>query len=96
MFDAKTPIDYAVDLGRGVRALRLQRNITQAELARRAGISRPTLSALENDGKGSLVTLARVMFVLAREQELEGLLKPDPPSTLEEATATKARQRASG
>ena len=96
MFDAKTPVDYAELIGAGVRALRLQRNITQSELARRAGISRPTLSALENTGSGSLLTLSRVMFVLAREEELAGLLQPDPPSTLEDAATPKVRQRASG
>lgn len=96
MFDAKNPADYAAEVGVRLQALRLQRNITQAELARRAGISRPTLSALENGGKGSLVTLAHVMFVLAREQELDQLLQPDPPSTLEETTSKKTRKRASG
>lgn len=96
MFVSKNPSDYVVELGERLQALRLQRNITQAELARRAGVSRPTLSALENQGKGSLATLAHVMFVLARENELETLLHPDPPSTLDEAVSDTQRKRARG
>ena len=94
MFDARDPTDYAVELGGRLRALRLQRNVTQAHVARHAGISRPTLSALESSGKATLVTLARVMYFFGREGELEELLRPDPPSTQDEAVAPKTRRRA--
>jgi len=83
-------------LGRRLRELRLQRNVTQAVLAGRAGISRPTLAALERGGRGTVETLAAVMYVLGREDELDGLLQPDPPSTLVEVTAPQKRQRARG
>ena len=93
MFSTNTPSDYAIRLGARVRALRLQRRVTQARLSERAGISRPTLRALESSGKGSLETVARVMYALGREQELDDLLHPDPPSTLEEAESAIPRQR---
>ena len=89
-----TPTDHARELGARLRALRLQRNQTQERVARQAGISRPTLAALESRGKGSLENLARVMFVLGRERELDSLLEPDPPSTLTELTTSRKRQRA--
>ena len=94
MFDLKTPADHARDLGARLRALRLQRNLTQAHVAQQAGFSRPTLAVLENGGKGTLENLARVMYVLGRERELDSLLEPDPPSTLRELTAPRQRQRA--
>lgn len=94
MFDQKTPEQYATAVGSRLRALRLQRNITQAALARDAGISRPTLGALEGSGKATLETLARVMYALGREGELEALLRADPPSTLEEIASPRRRQRA--
>lgn len=95
MFDAKSPPQYAEQLGARLRALRLQRNITQARLAEQAGISRPTLAALEQHGRASLLTLAHLAYALGREGELESLLQPDPPSTLVEATgAARRRQRA--
>ncbi len=95
MFNIKSPPEYAAELGARLRALRLQRNITQARLAEQAGISRPTLAALERRGSASLRTLAHLMYALGREAELETLLAPDPPSTLTEATgADRPRQRA--
>ena len=94
MFSSTSPSDYVSRLGARLRTLRLQRNITQARLSERAGISRPTLRALESSGKGSLETLARVLYALGREQELDALLHPDPPSTLDEAESPTPRQRA--
>ncbi|MCK6572752.1 helix-turn-helix domain-containing protein [Myxococcota bacterium] len=93
MFSIMTPDDYAAALGTRLRALRLQRNEAQAALAARAGVSTPTLAALEA-GRGTLQTLARVMYALGREGELDGLLPPDPPSTLEEVIAPPVRRRA--
>ena len=82
------------DLGKRLRALRLQRNITQADLAARAGVSRSTLIALEVRGRGTLDTLVRVMYALGREGEVASLLPPDPPSTLDEFVTPHKRQRA--
>lgn len=94
MFDVKTPADYAAALGGRLRALRLQRNVTLAGLASQAGVSAPTLAALERRGQGTLVTLAQVMYALGREGELDALLAADPPSILEEVTAPRRRERA--
>ncbi|SDY73574.1 helix-turn-helix domain-containing protein [Herbiconiux ginsengi] len=52
----------ARELGGYVRELRLERELTQAELAERAGVSREWLVAFEN-GKPS-VDLARVLDVI--------------------------------
>lgn len=92
--DGMPATERAKRVGARLRALRLQRNVTLASLATRAGISRPTLSALERDGRGSLETLAAVLYALGREGELDGLLVPDPPSTLAEMTTPIKRQRA--
>jgi putative transcriptional regulator len=97
MFDlehGKSAAARATEVGARLRALRLHRNITQASLAERAGVSRPTLAALERDGRGSLETVAAVMYALGREGELDGLFVPDPPSTLAAVTAPRQRQRA--
>ncbi len=94
MFDTNGTSDLTLGVGEKLRSLRLQRNITQQELARRAGVSRPTLGALELRGRGTISTLVRVMYALGRERELEALLAPDPPSTLDELTAPTRRKRA--
>ena len=84
----------AQQLGSRLRALRLQRNITQAELAKTIGVSRPTLAALERDGRGTVETLAATIYALGRESEFDALLLPDPPSTLIEAVRPPMRRRA--
>ena len=94
MFSTKSPDGYARELGARLRSLRLQRNITQSVLALRAGVSVPTLRALESGGRGTVATLAHVLYALGRERELDALLAPDPPSTLEDVTAPRVRQRA--
>jgi transcriptional regulator with XRE-family HTH domain len=81
-------------LGSRLRELRLQRNITQAELAKASGVSRPTLAALERDGRGTVETLAATLYALGRESELDSLLLPDPPSTLLEVVRPSIRRRA--
>ncbi len=94
MFSIKTPETLAADLGARLRALRLQRNITLADLAARSGLSAPTLAALERHGQGTLATLAHVLYALGRERELEALACPDPPSTLQDVTDPPRRKRA--
>jgi DNA-binding XRE family transcriptional regulator len=93
MFSITTPSDHVTALGLRVRALRLQRNETQAALAARAGVSTPTLAALE-DGRGTLLTLARVLYALGRERELDALVPADPPARLDDVVAPRTRRRA--
>lgn len=60
-----------------LEAVRLMKNISQANLAKEAGISRRTVSRMEN-GKGvSLDTFIRVMQALDLTNELKALI----PST---------------
>ena len=66
-------------LGRRIKLARLRRNLSQAEMARRAGVSRVTWIALES-GKGttSLALLARAMELLGYAGRLPALLESDP------------------
>jgi len=65
------------ELCRQIVKIRLARNITQAELAREAGVSLRTIGRLEQ-GKGvSLDTFIRVLIALNLQQHLKTLL-PDP------------------
>ena len=97
MFDVSDGVSAAVRarrLGSRLRDLRLQRNITQASLAKTIGVSRPTLAALEKSGRGMVETFAAALYALGRESELDALLLPDPPSTLIEAGRPPQRRRA--
>jgi len=54
------------ELGEKIKTLRKEKNLSQIELAKKSGISRATLSKLENGNltKISVATLDRVLGVL--------------------------------
>jgi transcriptional regulator with XRE-family HTH domain len=65
-------------LGENIRLARLRRDLSAEMVAERAGISRQTLSALEN-GRGSvaMATWIQVLFVLGLEKDLEAVARDD-------------------
>ena len=64
-----------LDLGERIRTLRKERGMTQAELAEKSGISRATLSKLENGliAQISVVTLAEILNALGYEIDITPL-----------------------
>lgn len=97
-----TPLltDEAVltEIGWRVERLRLERNITQTELAREAGISRRTLVRLEQgeDGIG-VTTLLRVLRALGLLERVEQLVPDATPSPIQQLRSEgPKRQRARG
>ncbi len=83
-------------LGRRVECLRLDRNWTQGQLAREAGVSRPTVERMEAGASTSMTSFVRVLRALGRLEALENVLPvPDvrPMDVLREG-APKRRKRA--
>lgn len=81
-----TPDDAVLqELGARLRAARLSRNLSQAQLAEEAGIGRVTLQRLE-EGKGSasLSSLIRVLRALDLSEGWNQLVPPPRPSPLAE------------
>jgi len=66
------------ELGRRVAETRLAANLTQADLAQAAGVSKRTVERLEAGGGAQLVTLVRCLRALNRSEGLDRLL-PEPP-----------------
>lgn len=65
-------------LGENIRMARLRRDLSAGMVAERAGISRQTLSALENgSGSVSMATWIQVLFVLGLEKDLEAVARDD-------------------
>jgi len=65
-------------LGENIRLARLRRDLSANMVAERAGISRQTLSALENgSGSVSMATYVQVLFVLGLEKDLGTLARDD-------------------
>ncbi len=71
-----------VELGERLAAARLGRNLTQLELARRAGVARSAVQQLEGGGAVTTTTLIRVLRELDALDALDALIPPPAPSPL--------------
>lgn len=80
-----------------VEQLRLSQNMTQAALAREAGVSTRTITRMEAGETVSLDTFVRVLMALGVADRLAGLLpEPDVRPIERVRFKGKERQRASG
>ena len=85
------------ELGRRLQAQRLNSNLSQAEVARKAGVSRRALQNLESGRVCTLSLLIRVLRALGKLHQLEELLPETGPSPIQLAKLKgRERQRASG
>jgi transcriptional regulator with XRE-family HTH domain len=84
------------ELGERLTRVRLDRNLTQAELALEAGVSKRTLERMEAGGPTQLVNLVRVCRALDLVEHFETLVPPPIPSPLAQLKLRgKERKRAS-
>lgn len=90
-----TSQELEVELGERLRAARLRRNLTQEELASRAGISRSAVRALERGGGSSVATLVSVIKAMGMRDWLNSLQPAVTISPLQMLRSMKQRQRAS-
>ncbi len=89
-----SPQQLEEQLGANIRALRLERNIDQATIASRAGVSLNALKHLES-GQGSTVkTLVRVLRALGREEWIKTIAPVATINPLTMPRSAKRRQRA--
>jgi transcriptional regulator with XRE-family HTH domain len=66
-------------LGRRVRLARLRRNLSQEQMAERAGVTRKTYQALEARAASTSVSLlVKVMSILGYPERIAALLESDP------------------
>lgn len=84
------------ELGERLAHHRLERNLTQAELAKEAGVSKRTLIRLEGGESTQLTNLIRVLRALGLLGNLDAFVPPPTPSPLEQLrTHGRPRKRAS-
>ena len=79
IIDLHTFTEICALLGERVRRLRLAQNLTQTELAGRAGISFGAVRKLESGGQSTLATFVKCVQALGATGDFEHLLSP--PST---------------
>ena len=71
---SKTDCEILKELGGRLRSYRLQMNVTQAELATRAGVSRTTIRDAELGRDSQLSTLVKLLRALGRLGDLDAFL----------------------
>jgi len=90
----KSAPEVAAHLTSRVRARRLQRGWTQAELARRAGLKAATYILFERTGKISLLRLLKVLDVFGVLEEVDRIARePDLSNVTLDDLAKPTRQR---
>ncbi len=84
------------DIGKRIKQIRLNKNISQETLSERIGIHRVTLSKIERGQRISLLTLIQIMRGLGELQRLENIVPEDIVSPIQLAKLRgKKRKRAS-
>ena len=84
------------EIGRNLQLIRLNQDITQQELAVQTGLSRLTISQVENGRPASTLTLVQLLRALGRLDVLEVLEESATISPLQAARLARlTRQRAS-
>lgn len=81
-----------VQLGARVRRERLNRNLTQAELATRAGVGARTARSLEAGSSTTVETLIRILRALDKLDALDAFL-PEPGLSPLQLAKLKGRER---
>lgn len=84
------------ELGQKLKAFRLQKNITQEEMAKKIGINRVTVGEIEKGRPSSLLTFIQILRVLDKLDLLNSMMVVPIVSPIQMAKfQKKTRQRAS-
>jgi transcriptional regulator with XRE-family HTH domain len=85
------------ELGSRLAGTRLERNISQAQLASEAGVSKSTVERLETGREVRLASFVRILRALGLLERLDSLLPEPLPSPIERLKLRgKRRRRAAG
>lgn len=93
-FTFATSSELCKEIATRIKAQRMRLELSQPELAQRAGVALGTVSGFEKTGKATLDTLLRLIIALGLTKELEPLFLQKPTSIKELEEASKpVRQR---
>jgi transcriptional regulator with XRE-family HTH domain len=91
-FEAMSEQAVLEELGRRIQGQRLNENLAQAEVARKAGVSRRSLQNLESGRGCTLSLLIRVLRALGKLDQLDAFL-PEPGLSPIQLAKLKGRER---
>ena len=95
--DQLTDDAVLTEIGNRIARWRLERNLSQAEFAERAGLARRTVQRLEEGAPVQLPSFIRVLRALGISESLDRLLPEPVPSPVERVRNDgRRRQRARG
>lgn len=96
-FKLASAAEISAEIGARLQAQRLAQNITQEELAARAGVSKGTIHNLESKGPASFESVVKVAMALGLVAELSNLflLRATSIKQMEAANVTRKRARIS-
>ncbi len=97
MWIFKTQTEISQEIAQRCKAIRLEQNLSQQEIAKRSGITLSTYRRFEREGSISLERLVSVVHSLGRISELEKILLPTPIRDLdqiEKSSPPRKRSRA--
>lgn len=93
MAEYETSEELEQELGAQIRAARLRRNLTQEELAAKAGVSRVSIRSLEKGDGSSVQTFVRVLKALGLQRWISGLQPEVKVSPLQMLRSSAPRLR---
>ncbi len=96
MFELSTSAEVSKALAQRLRTHRLAQNLTQLELAGRAGLSKGMIANFEKTGTASLENFIKLVMALGLMAELNDLLVFKALSIKQMEAASQKRQRARG
>ena len=84
--------ELAAHLGERIRARRIAQKLTQADAAKKSGVSYATWRRLEAEGKASVEDLARAAILLRCESELVALFPLPLATTMDELIKSQQKK----
>jgi transcriptional regulator with XRE-family HTH domain len=88
-----SPAEVMSELSERAKRRRIDSNLTQRDLAARAGVSYSSLRLFEDTGKISLEALVKIAFVLGAEVEFALLFPSQAPKTIDDVVDRPLRKR---
>ena len=93
MLSLKSPTEIALELAQRLRARRLRRGWTQAEMARRAGVRPSTYVLFERTGRISSMRLIKILDVLDLADDFDRIGRQDDLAGMSLAQITQPERK---